>query len=291
MTLEELIYGRLTGSTDLQAQLTEYRGKPAVFYQQAPGDRDSGWKRDTPQYPRCVYIVDTIANPERHSTGLLTVDAYAGSDKRPEELVPPVKQALQDIILQTDGRPYAIAWERTEIFELDNAQAPNTLINGAMMTFSLVEFPKQETRTPDPAKGMEEFIHMWDQDVLILGRDRIENVYEPSNKCPAFYVRIAGSRTNHETFALRWIDCQIAVHVIAPDPEGRAGWVRYFADSLDYAGEVTLLDGSPMLIKSIEVDNSADYLTRGQITIQAQYSMPMLEHYTHPLKNAYITSD
>lgn len=292
MTLEELIYGRLEDSEDLKKDLTKYNGSPAIFLQKAPDDTAQGWAKDKAQYPRLDYLVDYVHDPERHSSGMITVNIYSSEEeKHPEDLAPAVREALTDVILQTDDRPYAIAWDRTELFELKNSISPDTLVNGAMLTFLLIAFPSQETRNPDPVKGLQEFLHLWDPDSLVIGRDQIEDVYEPSDNRPAFYCRVMNYRTARETFALRWIDCQIAVHVIAPSPEGRAGWTRYLADSLDIPGEVTLLDGSPMLIDVIEIDNGAEYLTRGQLTIKAQYSIPVYGRYAHPLKRPYISDE
>lgn len=42
MTLEDLIYNRLTKSDDLQRLLAVYAGKPAVFYLTAPDDKATG---------------------------------------------------------------------------------------------------------------------------------------------------------------------------------------------------------------------------------------------------------
>ena len=297
MTLEELIYGRLAGNKTLQTELAKFCDSPAVFLQKAPDDKADGWAADKAQYPRIDYLVDYVANPERHSSGMVTVNIYsseesaiAGGAKPPEELVPAVRSALTDVILQADDRPYAVSWERTELFELRDSQSPNTLVNGAMLTFLLIAFPRQETKTPDPAKGMEEFIHGWEDGALVIGRDLIHDVYVPSDYHPAFYVRVTDYRSNRETYALRWIDCNLAIHVITPTPEGRSGWTRYLADTLEYYGEVILLDDSPMLIQSIEVDNAAEYLTRGQITVRAQFSIPTYR-YAPPLKHSYFNGD
>ena len=49
-----------------------------------------------------------------------------------------------------------------------------------------------------------------------------------------------------------------------------------------------MLDDSPMLIFEVSVENAADYLTRGQITVKAQYSIPRLEECMHPLRKINI---
>jgi len=38
----------------------------------------------------------------------------------------------------------------------------------------------------------------------------------------------------------------------------------------------------------LAVDNAADYLTRGQITIKGQYATENFSEYSHPLKETYF---
>ena len=101
-------------------------------------------------------------------------------------------------------------------------------------------------------------------------------------------MRISDYKTNRQTYALTWLDCTIALHVIAPTPEARSGWARYLADCLNMAGEVTMLDDSPMLIRDIAVNHAADYLTKGQISIRAQFAVTNFREYAHPLKQTYF---
>lgn len=289
MTLEELIYTRLTENEQLMESLAKYMDMPAVFLQKCPDDTEDGWNGI--QYPRADYLVDMTADPERHSSGVVTVNVYSNdTGKPPEEVAPDVRKSLCNIVIQADDRAYCIAWERTELFEMNSATAqnPNTLVNGCALTFLLIAFPRQETKMPDPAIAMQEFLKEWEPDALIIGKDHIETVYEPSDNRPAFYVRVSGHKNNRSTYALRWIDCMISIHVIAPTPESRSAWCRYLADTLHMRGEVTMLDGAPMLVMDLAVDNAAEYLTIGQIAIKAQYALENYGEYAHPLKDHYF---
>ena len=73
MTLEDIIYSRLTTDTTLGSQLAKYGKKPAVFFQTAPDDTATGWGQKK-QYPRIDYIVDYVSNPERKTSGVLTLN-------------------------------------------------------------------------------------------------------------------------------------------------------------------------------------------------------------------------
>lgn len=286
MTLEELIYARLAGNEKLRKILATYGHMPAVFLQKCPDDTADEW--DGIQYPRADYLVDMTADPERHSSGIVTVNVYSiDTGQPPEEVAPFVREALCNIVMQAEGREYCIAWERTELFETGTVQSPNTLVNGCAISFLLIAFPRQETKEPDPALALQEFIKKWAPDSLIIGRDHIESVYEPSDKRPAFYVRITGEKTNRATYALRWVDCMAAIHVIAPTPEGRNAWCRYLVDTLQVLGEVAMLDGAPMLVHELAVDNAAEYLTVGQIMVKAEYSLPRIRMVGYPLNFAY----
>lgn len=90
-------------------------------------------------------------------------------------------------------------------------------------------------------------------------------------------------------YALTWVDCNLAIHIIVPEPENRSLWARYIADRLNMAGEVTMLDDSPMLIFEVSVENNADYLTRGQVMVKAQYSIPRIGEVEHPLSKIKVS--
>ena len=140
MTLEELIYTRLVQEKELAESLAKYEGVPAVFLQKAPDDKAQGW--GVSQYPRADYLVDMTADPERHSSGMVSVNVYSDdTGKPPEELAPLVRIALCDVVMQADDGAYCITWARTELFEMNDSQNPNTLVNGCSLTFLLIAFP------------------------------------------------------------------------------------------------------------------------------------------------------
>ena len=139
MTLEELIYTRLVQEKELAESLAKYEGVPAVFLQKAPDDKAQGW--GVSQYPRADYLVDMTADPERHSSGMVSVNVYSDdTGKPPEELAPLVRIALCDVVMQADDGAYCITWARTELFEMNDSQNPNSLVNGCSLTFLLIAF-------------------------------------------------------------------------------------------------------------------------------------------------------
>lgn len=286
MKFEELIYKRFTDYTVFSDKLTKYSGNPAVFYQKAPDDKQTEWGEE--QYPRIVYTIDMQADQERKSAGVMQVDLYCDESKtQPEDIEPDIRKCLINLIVKPDGNShYAFAWAKTEMFDLipsGRDRGVSAKIIGATLRFDILEYSQQETSNPDPAVAVQKWLKELEPDSLVIGEDHIDMYYEPSGIRPAFYVRVVSYRTNRVTYAITWMDCTLAVHVIAPEPEMRNSWSRWIADQFNIAGEVRMLDDSLMLIQEVSVDTSADYLTRGQITVKAQYSMSRLGAEPHPL--------
>ncbi len=286
MTLEELIYQRFSTYEAFSDKLTTYAGRPAAFYQKAPNDKQEGWGEE--QYPRVVYTIDMQADQERKSAGVMQVDLYCDESKNvPEDIEPLIRECLKNLIVKPDGNShYAFAWARTEMFDYipsGRDRGVSTRIIGATIRFDILEYSQQETSNPDPAKAAQRWLKQLEPSAVVIGEDHIEMFCEPSGERPAFYVRVASYKTNRVTYAITWLDCVLAIHVIAPEPEMRNSWVRWLADQFNIAGEVTMLDDSIMLLQEVSVDTSADYLSKGQITIKAQYSMSRLGAEPHPL--------
>lgn len=292
MTLDELILRRFSSFEILTENLAEYAERPAVFYQNAPDDRQNDWKGE--QYPRIIYAIDMQADEERKSAGVMQVDLYCDETKTmPEDIEPYIRKCLKNLIVKPDGNShYAFAWARTEMFTMTGTGRDRGVaarIAGATLRFDILEYSLQTTSNPDPAQAVQHWLKGLEPGCLVIGEDKIEPFYEPSGEHPAFYVRVQSYKTNRETYALTWVDCMLSVHVIAPEPEMRNGWSRYLADCLQRAGEVIMLDDSPMFVFEVSVENAADYLTRGQITIKAQYSLPRLIECKHPLSQINIS--
>lgn len=292
MTLEELIYERFANYAFLKDHMAVYAGVPAVFYQIAPDDRQEVWKGA--QYPRIIYTLDMQADQERKSAGVMQVDLFCDETKSiPEDIVPYIRKCLVNLIVKPEGNShYAFAWARTEMFSLEQSardRGVNTMIVGAFIRFDILEYSQQETANPDPVQALNRWVKNLEKGSLVIGEDHIEKFYEPSGEHPAFYVRVQSYKTNRATYALTWVDCNLAIHIIVPEPENRSLWARYIADRLNMAGEVIMLDDSPMLIFEVSVENNADYLTRGQVMVKAQYSIPRIGEVEHPLSKIKVS--
>ena len=280
MILGELMHERFATYSFFKDQMAVYAGLPAVFYQGAPDDRQKGWEGE--QYPRIVYTIDMQA------------DLYCDERKTlPEDIEPYIRKCLVNLIVKPEGNShYAFAWARTEMFSLERSardRGVDTMIVGASVRFDILEYSRQETANPDPVQALSRWLKDLEKESLVIGKDHIEKFFEPSGESPAFYVRVQSYKTNRATYALTWVDCNLAIHIIVPEPENRSLWARYIADRLNMAGEVIMLDDSPMLIFEVSVENNADYLTRGQVMVKAQYSIPRIGEVEHPLSKIKVS--
>lgn len=287
MTLEDLIYSRLAAEGGPADLLAKYEEAPAVFYQAAPEDTAEGWN-GKPQYPRLDFVVDMQANPERHSTGVLTINIWSTETLDPPEAIEPgVRGALQGIFIQPDeGPPFSAAWVRSDAFEQRNQANPNTLVIGITVTFDLFAFPNQETTDPDPILAINEFTHAWAQEALVIGRDPLRRFEAPTAGRPFFYFRLAALQTERETNTVAWMTGTIAGHIFAP-AEARLTWLKALTDALAYRGEVLMLDTSPMFITRLKADSTADPLTTGQLRLSIRFGLLRRPKYAHTLITAH----
>lgn len=280
MTLEDLIYSRLTESDDLQRSLTKYGEKPAVFYLTAPDDKATGWNQRK-QYPRIDYAVDMQHNPERKTSGVLTLNILSTEDgEPPEELEPIVRRLLCGVFLQPDNAPpFALAWARSDAFD---QRTGDGLIAGITATFDVYAFPTQTTSDPDPVLAMNHYIEENAPEVFVIGgRKAIERILIPTRDTPAFYFRLESLQLQRETNTVAWMDTVIGCHIFAGGAETE--WLKAFVDNLALAGEVIMLDHSPMLLQNIKADSSLDALSTGQLHIYARFGILRRPSYTHPL--------
>lgn len=283
MTLEDLIYTRLSNPNGPAAKLARYGDAPAIFYQAAPEDTAAGWygKR---QYPRIDYTVDMQANPERHSCGILTLNIWCSEQcAPPEDLEPEVRAMMREVFMQPDeSPPYSLAWVRSDAFEGRSQANPATLVNGITVLFDLFAFPVQETTDPDPILTINEYVKQWAPDALVIGKDTLERFQIATTDQPIFYFRLASLQLQRETNTVAWMDGMIAGYIYAPE-ETRLKWLKALVDVLSLDGEVTMLDTSPMFLRGIKADSAADPLTVGQLRLQIRFGLLRRPKYAHTL--------
>lgn len=288
MTIEDLIYKRLSEAESLTKYLARYAGQPAIFTPEAPGDREAGWGRAT-QYPRAVFNFDMQADGERKSAGTLSVTLICRNDSEavPELIEPAVKKALKDVLLKDDnGTLYAFAWARTEGFSM--TEEKNELLIGSEIRFDIMEYPQQETTDPDPVMAMSGYIKELYPDSIVVGIDKMADETEASKEAPVFYCRLTEIEKLEETNTVVWMNGKIAISLLCPDGTTRLKMAAAVLNSLSLDGEVTMLDDSPMFMERLTANLKSDYLKDGQIFATGRYGLLRYKAVGYPLRHPNI---
>lgn len=288
MTIEDLIYKRLSEAESLTKYLARYARQPAIFTPEAPGDREAGWGRAT-QYPRAVFNFDMQADGERKSAGTLSVTLICRNDSEavPELIEPAVKRALKDVLLKDDnGTLYAFAWARTEGFSM--TEEKNELLIGSEIRFDIMEYPQQETTDPDPVMAMSRYIKELYPDSIVVGIDKMADETEASKEAPVFYCRLTEIEKLEEANTVVWMNGKIAISLLCPDGTTRLKMAAAVLNSLSLDGEVTMLDDSPMFMKRLTANLKSDYLKDGQIFATGRYGLLRYKAVGYPLRHPNI---
>lgn len=277
----ELIRRRLVESDALTAKLTTYAGGPAIFYQTAAADKDDGWD-GAEQYPRLEFQVEQHAEAEHDTAGKLHIDITCSeTGTPPEEIEPLVRKALAGVFFYPEeGAPFAIAWDTSQTFQAQSAQQQVPLLIGITVDFDLVAFPDLETSDPDPIAAINRYAQEWDRALALVTKTEGIDYLIPTRETPAAYFRRLNSTVDRMTNTVTWINAVLCVHFFAPELKDRCEWLEQFAQSLALDTEVPMLDGSPMFIRGIKGDATADEL-QGQLQLSVQYGLLRRPKYAH----------
>lgn len=270
MDLSQLIYSRLALDETICSMLAKFNGQPAIFNTEFPADQQEGWDGQT-QYPRIEYHINMQADPERASSGMLMLAVYSEKDPlAAEQIETCVRRSLKDVLMKpSDEAPFCLAWARTDPFILEG-----TAILCKDLVFDILEYPDQFVTYPDPAESISLFLKGAFPDLFVIGVDSIETFYVATEDEPVIYCRMDSFMNDHTSMALAWINCRIAIHVIAPTVDARSKWVRLIMNCLMISGEAPLTDGTPLRFTGTQASNKSDYLTSGQIMLSGQYTLP-----------------
>ncbi len=268
MELNELIFHRMSGYPGMRESLASYAGEPAIFHKEFPPDQHPGWEGKT-QYPRICCNVDVQVNQERSSAGALRVGIYTQKDYQVMNGIEGlVKGCLKDVLMKpSDQAPFCVSWAATDYIPLEGL--------GVMcreVTFDILQYPGQETTDPDPVMAVGIFIKGMYPDAVVLGIDRIGDYVDLSDT-PVFFCRLQDiqSTTGHCMHSISWYETRIAVHLLYPDAADRLKMIAAINRHMGAAREVIMLDQSPMMLKGLHVNNTADYLREGQLVVTGKY--------------------
>ena len=280
-----LIRQRLLTISKVAIRLAVYDEKPAIFFQSVPDDTSKSWTSIV-QYPRIVLSMDMFANAERNIMGALVADIICTEEGLPpEEIEPYVRQALEGVLFTPKGEAtFSPKWRNTQVFRENNVTDKSYNI-GMTLNFDIYEFPLLETSDPDPIAAINFYAKDWDKELVIIGHSDLPEIFEPKRHSPVIYFRRINTNIEKQTNTVVWLLGDIALHLFAPTLQDRAEWIEQLSQSLALAGEITMLDGSPMFIRNIRGDAKADEVT-GQLTISVRYGLLRKPNYSHTLMQA-----
>lgn len=284
--VENLIYQAISEVAAVRDKLARYDGKPAVFFQLAPNDKSPLWDGDV-MYPRVDYGVDWSSNPSRKAAGSLLVNIWGTNESETpaEEIAAAVQTELSELFLTDDSGTYCMVWDRSDYFESTGEKEPKT--EGYTISFDVLAFPQQETITPDPVRAVNSLVKEIEPQVTAIGHDALAAMWKPTDATPAVYVRIISNVFSHGSYAVSWMNITLGVHVIAPNPTARQTMLQQITHSFNLRGEAILNDGSPLFVKKMQFNTSADPLRNGQMTITGEYGVLATEPESEKLWNVH----
>lgn len=278
-TFEQAVYSQLFNSEDVIKNLTTWNDLPAVFNTNFPPDSDSGWKHQK-QFPRIVFYVDWSSVPDRLISGQLILFIQWHNDQfiETEIIESEIKRILSNVFFTTARGVFCCSWNTSESFTYEGNEQ---VVNGIRMEFNVLSFPDQNTYLkPDPIPGFENYIKEIDESFLIINKDQLPEIFIP--EIPVIYVR-SESITNAgvDTYAYRFMNAQIAVHVICVDYQLMRKTIGKIQQQAMLDGECWLENGNQFLITDAGNNLTINYLNNslmdGQFTLTGRFAINAVE--------------
>lgn len=275
--IEQALYQHLQEQDSLRPYLAEYAGSMAIFNQSAPHDQDPDWG-EGPQYGRIEFSVDLQGDPERTMGGKLTLDILCKEGEQfPEEIEPILRPMIHGYFFCREKFVVSAQWLDTKPFN-----EPTNKITGCTLFFDLLAFPIS-TYAPHVITQFNEWSSTF-EDLLTINRDPLPTVaWKPGKGQSAVYWRVAKEeqcRWIPTTYSTVWMSATVKGYIFSETPAAAAEVannlkIRLYADKRLRKGRELLRAGeSPIMVNSmISVDNGADPLRTGQLTVEATYGV------------------
>lgn len=275
---DKLLIKQIQNDEQIKGMLTSYDEKPAFFYQKVlliP--IDCGVNLVT----RVDYNVDMQYNPERKSSGILTINIWCTSESAamPEDIEKRLRELIESTFYSENNVSVCAVWNRSDAFSfennLNNSNNMQPEVFGTTVLFELMEFPEQITVDPDSIQAVNCWTKKYFPEIKIIAYDSLLPVWKPTDENPAIYWRFIDTNTDDKQsdYSVTWFIGHFSAHIIAETVTERNRWIKSIAEQLNINGEIVLNDGSPMFIKQIDIKNNADPLRDGQIIISGQYGI------------------
>ena len=279
--IEQSLYEHLQEQEDLRPYLATYENKMAIFNQEAPADNDDKWGPG-PQYGRIVFFVNLQGDPERTLGGTLSVDILCKEDEQyPEDIEPVLRNLIHGYFFSRETFVVSAQWKGSTPFT-----EPTNEVTGCTVTFDLLAFPVSDY-SPHVIAQFNEWSSGID-DLYIINHDNLPTAaWKPSGGKTAVYWRAAREEPCtwiRSTFATEFISATVKGYIFSESPVKAAEVANDLKIRL-YAIKRLMKDGtllrageSPIIVNRRNiVDNGADPLRAGQLTVEATYGVVI--HY------------
>lgn len=293
--IETTLREHLTSQTELTKHLTTYSGKPAVFSQNAPSDEDVLWGNGS-QYNRIVFAEDTQGDPERIMGGTLMVDIMCaeteGNRSFPEDIEPIVRKLIDGWFFSKGTFTVAAQWKTTSYFT-----EPTDNVTGCTVAFELLAFPVSNY-APHVVAQFNEWTSKF-QNIHVINLEPLpKSAWKPRDGESAIYWRIATEKQSSwipSTYHTLWKTASVKGYIFSETP-AEASEAAYRIMTKLYAdkrlktrdGELLRVGESPIMVNTNNtVDNGADPLRTGQLTVEATYGVIVHENKDGVLVNIH----
>lgn len=272
--IEQALLKHLSAQTDLTDFLAIYADEPAIFSQEAPSDNDTNWEPG-PQYGRVVFSVDIQGDPARTMGGLLAVDILCKKDDEqalPENIEPIIRKLIHGYFFSNGTFTVAAQWRNSALFTEADEQ-----VTGCTVTFDLLAFPVLTTNGLNAIARLNEWTSQIDG-LYVINHDELPPpAWKPGPGESAVYwrcLRVGPCGRIRDRYATIWRTATIKGHIFSEDLATATDVAEDIIFRL-YAGKRLLKPGeAPIMVDDRNtLDNGADPLKTGQVTVEATYGI------------------
>ena len=261
--LQDLVLSALNQA--VTAELAQYDGKKAIFYQQVPAKADVKWTNG--QYPHICFNIYWSYDFERNCIGTMETDVYSVKGSNGSEIAGQIQQ-LGGTFFSDNDFVFCIAIKKWRTKELiDSEQA----IERFRLSFDILDFSKQSMDSPNIISGINTFLNNITNGCLLIGFDELEPQFTASAGQSLIYVKSLSNKRLQDIYSASWLQSEIALHIIAETPVLRLTLLEQITRSVLLAGEIGLDNDTRFIVDDIQYSNNNNPLYEPQIKLTGRY--------------------
>lgn len=277
--IEQALLTHLCAQSELTSLITTHAQEPAIFSQEAPADTDPGWAPG-PQYGRIVFAVDIQGDPERTIGGVLAVDILCkegdggeGEEQTfPEDIEPIIRKLIHGYFFSNGIFTVAAQFKNSNYFT-----QPKDRVAGCTVAFDLLAFPVLTTDRLNAIARLNEWTSQIDG-IYVINHDALPDpAWKPGPGESAVYWRclhVGPSSMIRDRYATIWRTATIKGHIFSEDPATASAVAEDIIFRLYAARRLMKPGEAPIMVDDNNtLDNGADPLRTGQVTVEATYGI------------------